>query len=349
MAAIPDQTKLPFKVALDVVLQGIRIRFGRSVVTISGVILGVAFLMSILSGIVLKEGVAEEDELRLEIQRMQNFLEAETGLVADRSFAVIPVGPLSTPEARFLERLKRSQASEIRLHDPRGLLTPAQADRLRTLPPDRLMEQASGLILMGSAAADDLDLDITTVMTGARQPVIALSNPRATPPAPAPGVSVIRLSRELRPEEIRAREEQARKDRFRDLWIIAISILVTVIGISNAMLMSVTERFREIGTMKCLGALSAFVRRMFIIESAIMGIVGGLLGSLGGFLFTLVAYLVTYSPGLVFTGLGQGLGLLAFAGAAAVVIGLVLSIIAAIYPANVAARMLPAVALRSNV
>ena len=45
----------------------------------------------------------------------------------------------------------------------------------------------------------------------------------------------------------------------------------------NAMLMSVTERFREIGTMKCLGALSAFVRQIFLFESCLIGAVGGLL------------------------------------------------------------------------
>jgi len=351
MADIPYQTKLPFKVALEVVLQGIRIRFGRSIVTISGVLLGVAFLMSILSGIVLKEGVSEEDELRLEVQRMRNFLEAETGLVAERAFAVVPIGPLSPPEARFLERLARSDAAEVRLYDPQGRLGPEATEGLKAAAAQGLLDDASGLILLGEGDADAeaLDFELGPAMEGARQRVVAMGSAKADPPRDLPDVSVVRLSREMRPEEIQAREERARRDRFRDLWIIAISILVTVIGISNAMLMSVTERFREIGTMKCLGALSAFVRRMFIIESAIMGVVGGLLGSVGGLLFTLLAYLITYSPGLVLSGFAQGLLPILLAGAGAVVVGVVLSVFAAIYPANVAAKMLPAVALRSNV
>ena len=41
----------------------------------------------------------------------------------------------------------------------------------------------------------------------------------------------------------------------KDIWLIVMSLIVCVVGIANSMLMAVTERFREIGTMKCLGAL----------------------------------------------------------------------------------------------
>ena len=43
------------------------------------------------------------------------------------------------------------------------------------------------------------------------------------------------------------------EERSKQTWLISLSLLVCVVGIANAMLMSVTERFREIGTMKCLG------------------------------------------------------------------------------------------------
>ena len=48
-------------------------------------------------------------------------------------------------------------------------------------------------------------------------------------------------------------------------------MLVAFVGVLNAMLMSVTERFREIGTMKCLGALNSFIVKLFLIESLFQG------------------------------------------------------------------------------
>ena len=45
------------------------------------------------------------------------------------------------------------------------------------------------------------------------------------------------------------------------------SLLVCTVGITNSMLMAVTERFKEIGTMKCLGALDSFVVVLFMLES----------------------------------------------------------------------------------
>ncbi len=115
------------------------------------------------------------------------------------------------------------------------------------------------------------------------------------------------------------------------------------------MLMSVTERFREIGTMKCLGALSGFIRQIFLFESCLIGAAGGLAGSLVGALFSMLIYAFTFGFGLVTTSLAGAVGVLVLYLALAFGAGVVLSIIAAIYPANVASRMVPADALRSNV
>ncbi|HMR49507.1 MAG TPA: ABC transporter permease [Arachnia sp.] len=57
-----------------------------------------------------------------------------------------------------------------------------------------------------------------------------------------------------------------------------ISLLVAAIGIANTMLMSVYERTREIGVMKVLGASLSDIRGMFIVESALLGMLGGLAG-----------------------------------------------------------------------
>ena len=65
-------------------------------------------------------------------------------------------------------------------------------------------------------------------------------------------------------------------------WIVTLSLMVCIVGIINAQLMSVTERFREIGTMKCLGALDRFIVRLFILEALMQGVAGSVSGALLG-------------------------------------------------------------------
>ena len=111
--------------------------------------------------------------------------------------------------------------------------------------------------------------------------------------------------------------------------------------------MSVTERFREIGTMKCLGALSSFIRQLFLIESSLIGFAGSVIGAVIGVALSIVAYGFTYKFGPVLGSLP--VGWLALSTVGAVIAGTVLSIIAALYPARFASRMVPASALRSTV
>ena len=74
----------------------------------------------------------------------------------------------------------------------------------------------------------------------------------------------------------------------KNTWLVVMSLLVSVVGITNAMLMSVTERYKEIGTIKCLGALDNFVVKLFLIESGLLGFFGALIGSVLGMLFMLL-------------------------------------------------------------
>ena len=119
-----------------------------------------------------------------------------------------------------------------------------------------------------------------------------------------------------------------------------------MVGISNAMLMSVMERFREIGTMKCLGALDSFILKLFLMESLFLGAVGTLIGVLLGIALTVVMLLRTYG-GQAWHHIPWG-SLWAVTGASAA-IGIAITAAAALYPAWRAARMEPVSAMRVDV
>ena len=142
-------------------------------------------------------------------------------------------------------------------------------------------------------------------------------------------------------------EAQARmlEEASKQTWLISLSLLVCVVGIANAMLMSVTERFREIGTMKCLGALDSFIVKLFLLESTFQGFAGTTAGIIIGFALTFLlglldygGYVLDYFP----------LSKIAESAGYALVVGTSLSLIGAMLPAYRAAKMEPVEAMRSD-
>ncbi len=139
------------------------------------------------------------------------------------------------------------------------------------------------------------------------------------------------------------------------LWMVTIALLVTTINIVNVMLMSVTERYREIGTMKTLGALTRHIVMLFMIEASIVGILGGLVGAIVG--YAAAAGIYGYQYGFQYVGKAALLpsNFVAFGPSIltyfvlGVGLAFVLSVIATVYPAYRAAKLSPAVALRYEV
>ncbi len=141
--------------------------------------------------------------------------------------------------------------------------------------------------------------------------------------------------------------DAAARQRDQRIWLMALSGFLCLVGITNTILMSVTERFREIGTLKCLGALDRFIIRLFLVESAFLGLVGSFVGGLLGYL------LAIFQVGVVleFSILPAGSAVFALITRLPIAVGLgtALTIVAAIYPTYVAAKMKPVDAMRSEV
>jgi len=132
----------------------------------------------------------------------------------------------------------------------------------------------------------------------------------------------------------------------RNIWLVSLSLLVCVVGITNSMLMAVSERSREIGTMKCLGALNRFIMEIFLVESALQGLVGSLAGSLVGALAIIISFVFRYGGQIVpYIPYFSIIKLLFFS----VILGTVIAVVGAIYPTYLSARMEPAEAIRREV
>lgn len=136
------------------------------------------------------------------------------------------------------------------------------------------------------------------------------------------------------------------QQRSKDSWLVVLSLLVCLVGIANAMLMSVTERFREIGTMKCMGALDGFIIKLFILESSFMGTAGTIIGVVVGFLLTAILNMSSFGA-VIFDHI-PWMSVIK-SGLLAIFIGSFLSLMGGILPAYRAAKMEPVDAMSLEV
>ncbi len=147
---------------------------------------------------------------------------------------------------------------------------------------------------------------------------------------PEPGSSGVMNSKVMNPKE---------------KWILFLSLLVCVVGIVNTQLMAVADRFREIGTMKCLGALDRFVLRLFLIEATLQGLIGAAIGGVAGSVIAILGSVFKFGTIAFFA---AGVTAVITVILSAVLLGCTLSIIGVLYPALLAARMRPVEAMRGR-
>jgi putative ABC transport system permease protein len=126
--------------------------------------------------------------------------------------------------------------------------------------------------------------------------------------------------------------------------IAAVSLIVGGVGIANTMVMNVLERTKEIGIMKATGAKRAHILKMIVVESGIIGIIGGSIGIIIGFIMSLginIAAEQYLGPNVLSTAVTPTLA--GFALGFSFIVG----VISGVYPAYRASKLDPVIALRS--
>jgi putative ABC transport system permease protein len=179
---------------------------------------------------------------------------------------------------------------------------------------------------------------------------VKMAEAEQLPDAMARAEEAMRLAHRLRPAEpndFTVDKADALVAFWRDLTkvlftvvpaVVCIGIVVGGIVIMNIMLMSVTERTREIGLRKSLGATRQDIRRQFLVEAIVLATFGGVAGVAGGWLLSLVVSALTPLPARI-TPWSIGVALTLGAGT---------GILFGVYPATRAARLDPITALRAE-
>jgi putative ABC transport system permease protein len=266
--------------------------------------------------------------------------------------AGVPLSDVDLLQRRFVAVLGYDVAEKL-FGDPAAAVE--QTIRVRGMPLVVKGVIAPKGTVLGQSWDGFVMLPLTTfeAMYGRRQTTV-ISVKMATPEAVAPAMlraeEAMRIAHRLRPgadndftidtgEGLIAFWAKLTRVIFKVVPIVAgIGVIVGGIVIMNIMLMSVTERTREIGIRKALGASRRDIRRQFFAEALTLSLLGGMAGLLAGFTLTGLVQAISPLPARV-TSWSIGLALL---------VGVVVGITFGVYPAHRASRLDPIEALRQE-
>jgi hypothetical protein len=322
--SVQRQIVLPLSKAVEIAYKSIRLRLSRSLLVTSGIVLALAFLMSILVTDRMTDGMrkwATNFPRSAEFNRL-------SALRANLETAQFK--PLDSDLHRAAQREE---------HVPDG--TPRfNAEKVLGDPLNDLQKDL-GVALPGSETDLTNALTLHPELVGKMQQWLSVARQLRTVREQL--VAPQRLEETMKNAGVPSTPKEIESSRIQTRWLIGLALLVAFAGILNAMLMSVTERFREIGTMKCLGALDSFIIKLFLIESLFQGGVGTFVGVLLGLMLSMANMSSSYGSyawkNVPWTSLMFSV-MICFA------VGVVLTVAGALYPAWQAARMQPIEAMR---
>lgn len=326
---VQRQIVLPLSKAIEIAYKSIRLRLSRSLLVTSGIVLALAFLMSILATDAMIAGMRQWAVDFPESALYQRLTAQRDALQKDQ---LRPVDAQLRKAAEQMERGGPAALSKAAAKfDAEKTFGSSLADLQKNLGVP-LPAPESDLLALMAVHPENVPLmrqwiTIASQLKGIRDQLIA---PR-------------RLQETMKNAGVPSTPAEIASNKIQTRWLLALALLVAFVGILNAMLMSVTERFREIGTMKCLGALDSFIIKLFLIESLFQGGVGTTIGVFVGLFLSMASMASNYGAyaWMNVPWLGLLYRLLACFG-----VGVGLTVAGAVYPAWQAARMQPIEAMR---
>jgi len=379
---IGKQIQLPLSKAIEISVKSLKVRFWRSMLTVSSIILAIAFLTFVWASSRMQSAVAvgmrpdvkkvtavaqEVDALwkpfELELSRLFKDQKGDYAKQTGKLYAGNTGAFKQFCNDAATSAIEKKHVDFTKIETP---LTPQEIDRAAErarqidLKPDlegwptnwkekKPVEKKPEGKQEPTKDKPEKKPDDKPKKAPAAPPAVQsdyklkLAGVKGVVQAEVDRMGKLQLALQRRGVEPGASDEELREMSEETIWLIVISLLVCGVGITNAMLMSVTERFREIGTMKCLGALDGFIVKLFLLESTFQGVAGTVIGVAIGAIIMLLSSLFAFGMATFdYFPLVEVLLIVVYG----LIIGSALSIVAAVFPALRAAHMAPVEAMR---
>jgi hypothetical protein len=322
--SVSRQIVLPLSKAAEIAWKSIRLRLSRSLLVTSGIVLALAFLTSILVTDRLTRGMRQ---WAVDFPGSPEFRR----LSADRD--AVQRDQLAPADAavRRLAADVKPPAEDVAKFDAERAFGKPLGELVRDLGVPLPVSEAD---VVAALTAHPEQGDVVRQWIAAAGRLHAVRERLVAPR---------RLQEMMSNAGVPSTPREIEGSRIQTRWLVGLALMVAFVGILNAMLMSVTERFREIGTMKCLGALDGFIVKLFLLESLYQGVVGTVVGVVAGVALSAASMTTRYGT---YAWRNAPWGGLVGCLVTCLAIGIVLTVAGAVYPAWQAARMQPIDAMR---